>query len=295
MILSNLGLKPPSQWKVESVVDRIGNLIENLRNVKEAERIQQRLKNCKDNLKKLQRRLDKINNTRNEWVEKIQTAPSYPEIHSDDFSSMYWFLLQVKKWQEAHAQMKSLTARKGELEKEYKKEINIVNTLFEKSNFNTVNDVTEGKAILNELKDQESTRKENIRLIEQKNEKINEQKRLKQKNGQKLSSIYQSLVIDENDKESVRDLVKQLDDYKQNSKDHYAAEQAFLKKESYLKEHSIYNEYEGEIKTLSVDQVQEKANKNKDLADQLEDIQEQITSIETLIQEKKRDMNWRIF
>ncbi len=282
------GLTPPSQWNTENVAERIEELIKNLRDIKEAEGIRHRLKNCKDNLEKLQKRLDKINEKREEWVEKIQTAPGFPETNSNDFSSLYWFLIQVNKWQDAHIQKESLEAQKREMEEVYKNEMNKVNALFEKSNFDVVNDVAEGKATFNELKEQETKRKDQTRLIEQKKEQIKEQKKLKHRATEKLSKIYQSLGIEENDKESVRDLVKQLDDYQQKSKDHYAAEQAFSKKESLLKEHSLYNEYEGEIKDLSVDQAQELASKKKQMAEELETIQEKITTIETRIRDKKK-------
>ncbi len=281
-------LTPPSQWNVENVAERIGELIENLRDAKEAERIRQRSKNCKDNLEKLQKQLDKINKTREEWVEKLQTAPGFPETNSNDFSSLYWFLIQVKKWQDAHIQLERLKAKKAKSKEKYKNEMNKVNALFVKSNFDQSNDVTEVKATFNELKEQEITRTECSRLIKERNEKIEEHKRSKQGSTQELSKIYQVLDIDENDKESVRKLVKQLSDYEQKSKDHYSAEQSYSKKKRLLQEHSLYDEYEQKIQSLSVDQAQELENENKNIADGLESIQKEITSIETRIQDKKK-------
>ncbi len=282
------GLTPPSQWNSQYVAERIEELIEKLKEIKQAERIIQKLKDCKDKLHKLQNRIDQVNSARSKWIKRIQTAPGFPETNSNNFSGMYWFLTQVKKWQEAYIERESLQAEKKELEENYKNELKKFNFLFKKSNFEAVNDVTGGKAVFVELKRQESERKEHTRIIEQKNEKIYEQKELIKRNEQKIANIYHTLDLDADDKGSVKDLVKQLDDYRQKSKEHYAAKQAFSKKDSLLREHSLYEDYEQKIQTISIDQAREISQKNKNKADQLESIQKQITAIETRVQDKKR-------
>lgn len=282
------GLTPPSQWNPEYVAERIEELIEKLKEFMQAERITQKSKDCKDKLLKLQNRIDQINSKRNEWIKRIQSAPGFPETNSNDFSSMYWFLTQVKKWQEAYIDRESLQAEKKKLEEEYKNELKKINVLFEKSNFEATDDSAGGKAIFSELKRQDSERKDHTLLIEQKKEKIDEQKEIIKRNEQKLSSIYDTLDIDGDDKEKVKDLVIQLDDYKQKSKEHYAAEQAFSEKDRLLREHSLYDDYEQKIQTISIDQAQEISQKNKNTANQLESIQKQITAIETRVQDKKK-------
>lgn len=281
------GLTPPSQWNTENVSNRIEELIENLRDAKEKEKINQRLKRCENNLKSLQSRLDQINNTHDEWVEKLKTAPGFPETNSKDFSSLYWFLKQVQEWQDAHSELESLKAQKIELETQYNAELDKSNDLFVKSNFDNAKDAIEANAIYKQLKEQESTRKDEARLIQQKKEKIKEQEKQKGKSTIKLKNIYKKLDITNGDKEILRLLVSQLDEYKQVSQDHYAAEQALSEKESFIKDHSLYNAYEKEIESLSVDQSQEQSNELQIEADRLDGIKEEITRIETLIQNKK--------
>jgi len=284
----NSGLKVPSQWNTKNVSNQIDELIENLRNIKDAEKISQRLKSCKDELNNLQKRTDLLDKKREEWVNKLQTAPGFPKENTKDFSSLYWFLIHVKKWQDAHIQRESLEAQKNELQKQQENELEKTNALFEKSNFATAQDAIEGKASFKELKDQESTRKEQIRFIEQKSEQINEQQTLMEKDAEKLSKTYQLLSIEENDKESVQAFVKQLDDYKQTSKKHFAAHENVSEKERNLQDHSLYNLYKEEIKDLSIDQAQAKASESNKIANELENIQKQITVIETQVQEKKK-------
>lgn len=282
------GLTAPSPWNTKNVAHRIDELTENLSDIKETDRIIQRLKNCRDRLDKLKNRIDKSNSERKEWVDKLQAAPGFPKTNSNDFSSLYWFLLQVKKWQDAHIQSESLVAEKEESRERYQNELRVVNALLEKSDFDKVNDATEGKASFNELKAQENTRINQVRIIEQKNEEIKIQKNLKLRNEEKLSKIYQSIDVAENEKETVQGLINKLDNYKQVSRDHYAANQVFSRKQKLLQEHSLYIKHEEEIKNLSIDQAEQKSSQNKDISDGLEDIQKQITEIETLIQTKKK-------
>ncbi|MDD4148558.1 MAG: hypothetical protein PHE33_00865, partial [Bacteroidales bacterium] len=284
----NSGIKPPSHWNTENVASRIYELIENLKDIKDADRISQSLKNCQDSLTKLQERIAKLNIKREEWIDKLQAAPGFPENNSNDFSSLYWFLIQVKRWQDAHIERESSEAKRKELKKQYENELEKTNVLFEKSNFIAASDVIEGKASFKELRTQENSRKEQIRLIDQRNEQIKEQNNLISEAKEKLSNIYQTLKISENDKESVQDLVSRLGNYKLLYQDHHTAKRTILEKERFLREHSLYNEYEEETRALSVDQAKDEASKNKEIANQLENIQEQITSIEIRIQERKK-------
>jgi len=284
----NSGLKAPSSWNTENVVRRLDELIKNLSDLKEATKIGQRLKGCRDSLDKLQPRIDQINKTREQWIEKLQTDPGFPDSESNDFSSLYWFLQQVKKWQEANTQKESLEAQKKETIAQCQEELDKVNVLFENANFEVVKDATEAKAKFGELKTQEGIRYEEARIIEQKNGEIKNLEESKRKHKKQLSNIYEKLEIQTPDKAVVRELVEKLEDYKRVSKNHFAAEQSAIKNKKTLKEHSLYSKYKEKTKELTIDQVKEKANRQKEIADGLEKIQSEITRIETLIQQKKQ-------
>lgn len=285
---ANSGLSVPSRWDSESVASRLDELIDKLRDIKDAERLSLRLKSCKENLSKLQERIERLNVKRDEWVKKLQAAPGFPENGSNDFSSLYWFLTNVKKWQDAHSQKESTEAKLSETTKYYNDELDKINALFQKSTLKTVADVSEGKGVFKVLKNERDIQKAENRAIEQENRQIREQSSLKEKSELKLSAIYSSLGITDKNKEHVLALVNRLDDYKRISKDHYAAKQSFSEKEKLLQEHSLYNQYWTDIEYLSIDQAHERASKNRENASQLEDIQKQITSIETRIRDKKR-------
>ena len=282
------GLTPPSQWNTENVSNRIEELIENLRDAKEKENINQRLKRCVKELKNLQSRLDQINNTHDEWIENLKAAPGFPEPNSKDFSSLYWFLKQVKEWQNAHSELESLKSQKNELKNQFKEELDKSNDLFVKSNFDNAEDAIKAKTIFDKLKEQESKRKNEAQLIVQKDEQITDQEKQKGKAKSKLEAIYQKLDVTNGDKESVRELVEQLNEFKQVNQDHNAIKAVLFEKEKFLQNHSMYPEHKQDIEALSIDQVQEQSNELKSKAGRLDAINEEITRIETLIQSKKK-------
>jgi len=193
----------------------------------------------------------------------------------------------VKNWQESHILRKTLEEKKTETEEEYKTEIQKVNAWFINSNLKASHDLTEAKATFSELKKEENIRKEQTLIVEQKEEVVKEQERLKQRNDEKRLNIYTTIGVDEKDKTSIKELIKELAGYQQIAKDFYSSEQAFLKQERHLHAHSLYTKYQSEITDLAIDEAKEKALHNKETASTSEKIQNEIVRIETLIKARK--------
>jgi hypothetical protein len=282
------GLKSPSSWDNENVANRIDELIAQLSDGKESERIGQRLKDCQSKLKNLQIRMDSLNAVRQHWIEKLQASPGFPESSSNDFSSLYWFLTHVKNWQEAFIQREALEVNSSEAKEQYENELRKINAFFINSNLTETKDIIEAKATFSELKKEESIRENEIQIIQQKEEAINQQFQLKEKSNDRRLGVFQTIGIDEKDKDNIQELTKQLAGFKILEKDFYSSEQAFLKQESQLQAHSLFHDYEEEIKGLAIDEAKEKANLNKEIASKKEGIQNEIVGIETLINDKKK-------
>lgn len=281
------GLTPPSRWDIESVSEKLDELVEKLKTAKWQEKINQRINSCTDNLDSLQSRLNQINKFRDEWAEKLKAAPGFPSENSKDFSGLYWFLKHVKDWQNTHTELEALKAQKIQLQEQYDEELDKANERFVKSNAGKAKDAVEAKAIFNQLKKDETARQGEVQEIMQKEEQIKERERQKKKASDKLQKIYEKLDVENGEKEKVRQLVEQLEEYKRISKEHYAANEGLSEKEPLLKNHSLYEEYEQAIEGLSIDQAQGKVEEMAREANKLEGINEEITRIETLIQSKK--------
>jgi len=274
------GLTPPSHWDIQNVTKRIEELIENLIDSKESERISQKLIDCNSRLKNIEERMHSVVLEREKWKEKLQAAPGFPKSNSNDFSSLYWFLTHVKTWQEAHTQRVILETKLNDSLTQFDDELNKINTLFVQSNLAVASDLISAKATFAQLNKEENIRQNQTRNIELAQKTITEQEQLKQRDETRLVDIYQTIGINEEDKDSIQELIKQLETYTTIKQDHYSTNQALLKQESSLKAHSLYTEHEAEIDDLAIDQVKEKARKNKEEAEKLNDINEKIYKIE---------------
>ena len=282
------GLTLPSKWDTESVSEQIDALIEELKTAKWQEKINQRLSSCIDDLEKLQKRIEQVDKTRDGLVEKLKAVPEYPAEDSKDFSSLYWFLKHAKDWQSAHTELEALKAQNIRLNDIHNKELIKINELLVKSNADEAKDDIQAKSIFIELKKKETTHRDESRKISQKSEQIEEWKKQKKKNADKLQEIYNKLDVEKEKKEEVRQLVEQLVEYKQVKEEVYAATVGLSEKELNLKNQSLYEEYEQRIKGLSIDQTQKRVDMMSVEASKLEGINEEITRIETLIQNKKK-------
>lgn len=282
------GLKAPAQWTIDDVAQRIDELTESLQDAREAEKVEQRLNSCKEQLSKLQESLNRINSQRNEWIEKLKIAPEFLKTNPKDFSSFYWFLKQVKDWQDAHVELESHKAQKNQVEQVFEDMLERTNLLLVQCNFNRVDDALEARAAFQEIKKQELARKESVSTIEQRKEQIKEKEAQQAKASHKRKAIYDRVNVDEGDKDRVSKLVTTLAEYKEVAQNHYAAKKSFFDKENLLKEHSLYSENEVEIENLSVDLAQEQLERNRESEGKLEAINREIAKIETLIQDKKK-------
>ena len=282
------GLKSPSGWDTENVANRIDELISQLSEGKEAERIRLRLKDCQSKLKNLQIRIDSLNTERQKWIEKLKAAPAFPRSSSSDFSSLYWYISHVKNWQESFIQREFLEGKNSEIENQYGIELKKINTLLINSNLRSINDFIEAKTTFSDLKSEESIRKNETQIIEQKKEYIKDQERLKNKSKKRLSSIYQVIGIDKKDKNSIQELIKQLEGFKRLEKDYYSSQQVLSKQESQLRLNPLFKNYEEEIKRLSIDEVKGKAKVNLEISSKIVEIQNKIVEVETLINDKKK-------
>ena len=282
------GLTPPIKWDTENVSGKLDELVEELETRKWLEKFKQRLKDCDKTLLKLQNQLDQLNNTRDEWVEKLKAAPEFPPENSKDFSSLYWYIKHISDWQNAHTELEALKAQNIQLQTNYENELDKINEFFTESKVDKAKDVIEAKTIYNKLRNEETTRRDEIKNIKLKEELIGDKEKQKTNAFQKLTKIYEKLNIESEEKEKVRLLLEQLTEYKRIVKELYAANEKLSERESLLKAHSLFKEYEQIIKGLSIDQAQEKVAELTEIAERLEGINEEITRIETLIQNAQK-------
>ncbi|RFC54596.1 ATP-binding protein [Brumimicrobium aurantiacum] len=282
------GLTPPSQWETASVVTRIDELIDQLKEGKEKETITQKLNECKKGLSALQVKLDALHDEHQAWQEKLRAIPEFPTIANDDFSSLYWYLTHIKNWQEANTALKTHEAKIEKANVLFNEELEKIKPTFAQLNTDISDDLIELKANFSQLKKVLKARQESRRIIEDKQKAIVEYSDKITKQKSRLADIYSRIEIDEKDKDSVFELTKKLEEYTQIGKEFYSAKEAVAKAEHQLKLDTLYATHQSEIEEINAEEALIKAEQNAEKAKELEKIKAEIITIETKVEEKRK-------
>jgi len=283
----NTGLEAPVEWNIEKVSETLNHLSEKLSRAWYKDKLDKKIEQRDEELENLQARFVEVETTHQEWIEKLKAAPDLPEADVKNYSGLYWFLVHAKEWQENHAEVEALNAQQEELDKNYADLLKEINEMFRQNNAEEAEDIAGAKAIFNKLYKDEEKRSKNTREVERQNEIIEKNKGIEQEKRQKLQGIYKKLDLNEGEKEQVRLLVEQLNDYKE-TKSNYQIKQSSLKeKETRMQEHSMYKEKQNEVVFLSPDEVEEQVQKYEQQALEQEKISKEIIEIETNIKNAK--------
>lgn len=282
------GLEQPEAWSIEGVLEKLEELVDELKEVKWQDKINHKIISYTTGIEELQPQLDKINKTRDEWLEKLKAVPDLPSVDLKNYAELYWFLDKVNKWQKNHAEVEALTGQKKQLSNTITEDLEQVNKLFSDSKAERAGDATEAKVILKKLKEDENTRQVAVAEIERQKEQIKEQGQQKKKFIEKLENIYKKLDIAHGEKEEIRQLVEKLEAYKKAKDNYKVAGSRLSEKEGLMKDHSLYEPNKVEIAILSFDQAQEKMEGFEAEANKLEAINKEITEIETNIKNTKK-------
>jgi len=282
------GLQEPSDWNVGQVSEMIDILSKKLGEISYIDKINQKIEQRSEERKLLETRLNKINEDQQKWVEKLKTAPDLPEKDVKNYSGLHYFLIHVINWQKKHAETESLKAEKNELSQRHTQLLEEINGIFKQNKAESAKDAAEAKAIFKKLKNEEEIRSKNTEEIDRNKGIIRKNQNQAEEKTQKLQNIYKKLNLQEGEKEKVHRLAEQLDSYKEVERNFQFSQKSLKEKEAGMEGHSLYQDHQHEIVFLSPDQVDEKIRENREKADQLDQVSEEITQLETRIEDAKK-------
>ncbi|MGM0530685.1 MAG: hypothetical protein ACQER7_04980 [Bacteroidota bacterium] len=282
------GLPLPESWNVDKVNETINYLISELHTIKWMEMIRQKLDNLSKEREAANKQLEEIKETYDQWVRKLQAAPHLPEKDPRNYSGLYTFVMNLNTWQQAHAELEALRSQLENLSQNHDQILKKINARFQEHFVEKAKDATEARALYNELKKEEERRRENTREIKRQEETIKEKQQQIDSDKKKLREIYEKLNVDYGDKERVRQLVEQLDKYREARENFQFSERKLSEKKERVREHSLYEQHQKELTGLTPDQAREKAGRYGEEAEKLENINEKITTIETNISNAKQ-------
>lgn len=274
------GLTPPENWDSESVRQRLETLIQNLQDAEWQERIQREIDNRNAQLESLQKRIKEVEKTGKTLRDKLSSLPELPFEDPQHYDSLYWFIIQAQKWQSAHEEAESLEESLKVNQEKYTSELEKFNNLCKKYNSETAEDSAQAKAIFKNLDKQEENRQKAVKEIETQKSIIEEKNETIKEVGNDLKGIYRKLDVEFGQKEEVRDLLNQLEEFKKVKQEYNAANVLFTDKKIALENHSKFEEEQSKIVTLTLDQARDELEKYEEVSEGLEEINKTITEIE---------------
>ena len=282
------GLEEPSEWTVEQVTETMNHLTERLKDLRYRDKINKKTEKRKEDLEKLKPRLELVQQTHQAWMEKLKAAPDLPSKDVENYHGLYYFLDHVKEWQGKHAHLEALMAQKVQLEKNQEHILREINERFSQHHASQAKDADQAGGMLRNLRNEEQTRKEKTKEISNLKKAIREFEGREKNNKQALQDIYHKLGLEEDQKDQVKALVKQLDDYKQVEKQYYDQASRLKVKREQMESHSLYEANKQKIETLAPDQVEEHIDQHTHQASGLEDIRDEIARINERIDSTRK-------
>lgn len=281
------GFPPLAHWDVENVIEKIEELLGLLKDRKQAEKQSNRLNSLKKAFDNNGERLKVLEEESKKWRTKLQVVPSFKEIENKEYATLYIFITTLKQWQDVHFEKEEKLALEESLAQKHIVEFEKINSLFSQFNFGQITDAVAGKSTLRALRNQEQTRKEKTSEKSQKEREILSKKEEINKSQERIDTIYKTLKLSESNKEEIRQLSARKEDYIKTEREHFAAEARSRENLEVLKGYSFFPKFEKIMNDLSIDQVEEKIDELGEIANELESVQEKITTIRTNIQNRK--------
>ena len=287
----NLELRSPESWDADAVQRRLADLVSELQDASWQERIEQEIAKRKDQLQALEGKVGNVKETANNLKESLSALPQLPFDDPENYTALYWFIINLKDWQKANSHINALEKSKNQYETNIKDEIEKCNQTFNKYNFSSVEDSAEASGNFRSLRDEEQSRREAVTEIDNQESIIEEKKELVDRKTAKIKELYDKLDIPTGEKGELQRLLNNKDDYEEVKDSFNITRSHLADSEQEMKSHSSYENEDVNIEDINVDQAEDILESLQSEADKLDEIKSQITEIETEVKSVKKGDN----
>ncbi|MGM0651052.1 MAG: ATP-binding protein, partial [Bacteroidota bacterium] len=281
------GLNTPSSWNPGDVTDQLDTLIKALHNAEFKEKSTGRLNHLHQQLEELKSDINDINETHQQWLDKLKAVPNLPDAAKSDFSSMYWFLKNILAWQHAHTKHTKMQAERAQIEKDQSILLEKCNEIFSGLQLEHAGDAAEANGLFKTIKTEEDKRHRAEQQQQEKNKIIEQERKRLVSSQNKHNEIFNRLHIDTGDMHALQQLTDQKPAYDEISKEAFAAQKKYDETLQNMKQHSLYEEHKEDITSLKPDEIEEHIREQQEISEKREDYSKQIYEIELEIKQKK--------
>lgn len=282
------GLKEIREWTVVEVSETLGNLMDELQEALQGEKIRREIESLNGPLREAEETLAHLRKQGDQWREKLKAIPEIPEEELKNYSGLYWYLKHVLNWHGDNSEALALRAGRDELYGQFTGNLERFNELSSAYGAGVADDAVTARAVYEGFREKTGTWKDCQNEIRRQTGIFETSQKQIEKSEGKLRDIYNRLGVEPGNMAMVRELTGQLERFAKVKQELYAARQNLAEKEKLLQGYSQYDKEIDPALVLTPDQVKEKIDTFAVEAGKLEEINRKITETETRINSVKQ-------
>lgn len=283
----NTGLTAPEAWNPEKVGARLDELVSNLRAAQRNEKISYSLKSLQERLERKKGAIKDIESRRSGLEERLSVLPELPFQNPESYSQLAWYITAVQTWQEADSDLLAIDEKLEETKRQLKEELARISGLIKPYSEEAPDDSSEAQAVWKKLKRQEEIRARATAEIDRQKSATEKHQNLIDKKSETLTSIYKKFGLNTDEKNRLRQLMDQLNDYNRIREEYKLVKGEFERFRHTLEGHSLYEEEQSRLAKLTIDEAETLQNKLLEKASELEPLRNRIAEIEAEVKTVK--------
>jgi len=275
---NQLGLEPLPEWSSEQVSARLEFLIAQLRSIKNLNDLKKQLKDLTLKLDRTEEKRQIIREKYNELTEKLSLLPGSLRWEKEGYDVFYYFIQKLLEWQKAGTELRKKERAFEEIQKEYNAILKAGNNLFILLGEQQVDTIETFEAQAAYIRKQVDRQKELLLNVNKYQGLIEQYQKQREENLQSLQVIYGRLKLQE--KEDIRLLSGQLDDYRKTKKIFEETRVILQDRQETLRQSTLYNE---ELELLTIEEAVIYKKQFAGEAERYDQLIEEIKSIEVKV------------
>ena len=280
-------IREPSSWIEEGVSKRLEELHQELHEAKQQNEINRRLAELNLLLEQVEPQFDALEAKRQTWIEKLSDIPALTIENIESYSSLYWFLKDLQKWQKHNNELQANILSYKEEKEIYSETLGRINSILTEVDVQNVIDTASAKAILKKMNEDENRRStllNDCKYLEERKvdfEVSNAKRRVE------LHSIYSRLNLETGAIEDLKSLLSKKEKYDNFEKEFEQASRRLIEKDRQLQDHPFYDNVSEELLTLSIEEAEEQKEQCTILSNNTENLYTEIARIEAHVSKEK--------
>lgn len=281
------GLKEPETWEANNVSKRLRELYQELDIARQEERLDNLIEEERNKLEELGPEKEEIERIRIEWEEKLCSIPELEKENIESYSSLFWFLKNLEKWQKINNKTKSEIATLKKDRESYIDILTSINSIFSSISDKTAEDTYSAKAIYKNIIDRKTNSDGLNKEIKHLERRLGELRNSKKGFEEEIKCIYDNLDLEIGNGSKIEELINRKPEYEKVKKEQLNTLAILGSIRNELEKHRLYNSIEDELEGIGINEVEKKKEEYGISSQMVEEIYKKIVEINTQIDKTK--------